>query len=169
MSISGFFQFIFGFILGVVLLVAGSVGAAYYFFNRMASAPPKPVFSEQIPTTAVEETPAPAETEAPAETTEAEVAEPEATETTEADTETEEEETEDSDELPEGAYEARVTWSSGLSLRAEPDLNGSRVGGVDYNEELLVLESSEDGVWQKVRTQGGQEAWVKAGNVERLN
>ncbi|OKH19399.1 SH3 domain-containing protein [[Limnothrix rosea] IAM M-220] len=164
MSISGFFQFIFGFILGVLLLVAGSVGAAYYFFNRMASAPPKPVFSEQIPSTPVEETPEPAATETPAETTETETAEPEATETEET-----EEEAADEDELPEGAFEARVTWSSGLSLRAEPDLNASRIGGVDYNEELLVLEASDDGVWQKVRTQGGAEAWVKAGNVERLN
>ncbi|AFY39431.1 SH3 type 3 domain protein [[Leptolyngbya] sp. PCC 7376] len=159
MSISGFFQFIFGFILGVLLLVAGSVGAAYYIFNRMASAPPKPVFSETIEAP-VEETPA--ETEAPVE----ETAAAEAEEETEA---VEEAEAEEEDDVPEGAFNARVTWSSGLSLRDEPNVNASRIGGVDYNEELLVIGESDDKVWQKVRTQGGQEAWVKAGNVEKIN
>ena len=156
MSISSFFQFIFGFILGVLLLISGSVGAAYYFFNRMASAPPKPVFSETIPAPPVEE-------EAPEEPVEEETvaAEPEATEEVEA-------EEEEEDEIPAGAYKARVTWSSGLSLRAEPDINASRVGGVDYNEEVLILSESNDGVWQKARTQGGQEAWIKSGNVEKL-
>lgn len=153
MSISGFFQFIFGFILGVILLVSGSVGAAYYFFNRMASAPPKPVFSETIPAPPIEETPEPVEEEAVAEGTETE----------------EEEEEEKEDEIPPGAYEAKVTWSSGLSLRSEPDLSASRIGGVAYNEEILILSETDDGVWQKARTKSGQEAWIKAGNVERLD
>lgn len=155
MSISSFFQFILGFILGVLLLVAGSVGAAYYFFNRMASAPPKPVFSETLPAAT------PTKAEPKATTPEEKKAEPAAVE------ETPEEEEEE--EIPAGAYKATVTWSDGLSLRSEPSLEAGRIGGVDYNEEVLVLEMSDDKVWEKIRLGDGTEAWVKAGNVKKVN
>jgi len=152
MSISSFFQFVLGFILGVLLLVAGSVGAAYYFFNRMASAPPKPVFSETIP----QAEPAAVEPEAAAPEAPAPVVE-----------ETPEEEV--AEEIPAGAYAATVTWSEGLSLRSEPSLGASRIGGVDYNEEVLVLEMSDDKVWEKIRLGDGSEAWVKAGNLKKVD
>ncbi|NJN73394.1 MAG: SH3 domain-containing protein [Limnothrix sp. RL_2_0] len=155
MSISSFFQFILGFILGVLLLVAGSVGAAYYFFNRMAADPPKPVFSETLP----QATPTTAEPE----TTPAE--EPAVV----VEDVPEEEEEEETEEIPAGAYAATVTWSGGLSLRSEPSLEAGRIGGVDYNEEVLVLEMSDDKVWEKIRLADGTEAWVKAGNVKKIN
>jgi hypothetical protein len=159
MNISGFFQFIFGFILGVLLLVTGSVGAAYYFFNRLAAAPPKPVFSETVPAAPHAEEPTPLNN--------ADVAKS----PTESNTETKAEEKKETEaeKIPEGAYKAKVSWSSGLSLRAEPDLNADRVGGVDYNTEVLVIEESDDKVWQKIRLSDGQEAWVKAGNVEKVD
>jgi hypothetical protein len=70
--------------------------------------------------------------------------------------------------VPKGAYKGKVTWSSGLSLRADPNTSASRVGGVDYNSELIILETSKDGQWQKVRVANGtQEGWVKAGNVKK--
>ncbi|MGB2925053.1 MAG: SH3 domain-containing protein [Limnothrix sp.] len=156
MSISNFFQFIFGFILGVLLLVAGSVGAAYYFFNRMASAPPKPVFSETLPA------PTTPESEEKTAVTEAE---PVAAE----EEEPEEEEETEAEELPAGAYEATVTWPQGLSLRSEPDADAGRIGGVDYNAQVIVLESSDDDVWDKIRLTDGTEAWVKAGNVKKVD
>lgn len=156
MSISSFFQFILGFILGVLLLVAGSVGAAYYFFNRMASAPPKPVFSETLP----QATPTTAEPKATPEETETAAVEEE---------DVPEEEAEAEEEIPAGAYAATVTWSDGLSLRSEPSLEADRIGGVDYNEEVLVLEMSDDKVWEKIRLEDGTEAWVKAGNVKKVN
>jgi hypothetical protein len=44
------------------------------------------------------------------------------------------------------------------------------LGGIDYNTPVVVLEESQDGVWQKVRVVATeQEGWVKAGNVERNN
>lgn len=155
MSISSFFQFILGFILGVLLLVAGSVGAAYYFFNRMAAAPPKPVFSESLPE-ATPTTPEPKAT-----TPEVQKEEPAVVE--------EEPEEEAAEEIPAGAYAATVTWSDGLSLRSEPSFEASRMGGVDYNEEVLVLETSDDKVWEKIRLDNGTEAWVKAGNLKKVN
>jgi hypothetical protein len=70
--------------------------------------------------------------------------------------------------LPQGAYKGRVTWSSGLSLRADPNSSANRVGGVDYNSELIILETSQDGQWQKVRVaNGSQEGWIKAGNIKK--
>jgi hypothetical protein len=70
--------------------------------------------------------------------------------------------------VPKGAYKGKVTWSSGLSLRSEPNSSAGRVGGVDYNSELIILETSKDGLWQKVRVANGtQEGWIKAGNVKR--
>lgn len=157
MNISGFFQFVLGFILGILLLVTGSVGAAYYFFNRLAAAPPKPVFSETVPATPKTET----DTANKQPNATAKSPDPE------AEAKKEEKET-DPETMPEGAYKAKVSWSSGLSLRSEPDLNAERVGGVDYNAEVVVLEESDDKVWQKIRLNDGQEAWVKAGNLTKI-
>lgn len=71
--------------------------------------------------------------------------------------------------LEPGTYKARVTWQQGLSLRAEPNQNAERTGGLDYNQQIIVLEESADRNWQKVRlADGEQEGWVKAGNIERI-
>ncbi|MBV5260244.1 SH3 domain-containing protein [Synechococcus moorigangaii CMS01] len=163
MNISNLFQFIFGFILGVFFLLLGSVGAAYYFFNRMAASPPKPVFSTE--TVAIPEAPAesPDQDESPAqEPTSTATATPEET-TAEAEPKTE------ASDLPDGAYAATVTWSSGLSLRSEPSQDSSRLGGIDYNAQVTVIGTSEDGSWQQIRLENGTEAWVKAGNLARVN
>jgi hypothetical protein len=153
MTVSNFFQFIFGFILGVLLLVAGSVGAAFFFFNRMASAPPKPVFSETIP-----ESPVKPETKSTDSTTESKTVEKKS-----------EPKKEEEEEMPANAYKAKVSWSGGLSLRAEPSLEAERVGGVDYNTEVLVIKESDDKVWQQIRLSDGTEAWIKAGNLKKID
>ncbi|MDB9530752.1 SH3 domain-containing protein, partial [Nodularia spumigena CS-1038] len=72
------------------------------------------------------------------------------------------------DTLPPGAYRGRVTWPEGLSVRVEPSMDAERIAGVGVNEELIVLEESQDKNWQKIRTQGEQEGWIKIGNTERL-
>lgn len=61
--------------------------------------------------------------------------------------------------------QARVMSPIGLALRAEPTASGTYVGGIPVNEVIQVLGVSSDGQWQKVRRQGGQEGWVKAGNL----
>ena len=159
MSLSGLFQFILGFILGVVLLAVGATGVAYIFFARMAAPPPKPMFSEHK-----QEKPTAASTTTTETTqTKAAVQEQAISESTP------EPSAEEKEELPSGAYRARVTWPQGLSLREEPTIESNRVGGVDYNRELIVLEDSDDKKWQRVRLPGsGQEAWVKAGNVKKI-
>ncbi len=158
MNISGFLQFLIGFIIGIVLFGAGIAGGAYYFLTQISANPTDP--SDPIPTT--EESNA---SESSSETQSVAVEpepkpEPEPTPTVEPEREA----------LPDGAYRARVTWSTGLNLRAEPSENADSVGGVGFNSELIILSTSGDRNWQRVRVVGsGQEAWVKAGNVTRID
>ena len=154
------FQFILGFLLGVVLLAAGGAGLGFIFFSRLAAPPPKPIFSEEKPVGSPDGKP-----------------EKTATKTSETEPAVEQpkpspspaEKPEPKEELPPGSYKARVNWSTGLSLRAEPSKEAERIGGVEYNREIIILEKSRDGQWEKVRVAGStQEGWVKAGNVEKI-
>ena len=157
--LSGVFQFLLGFFLGIFLLVGGTASLAYVVFSRMNANPEKPTFAEETaPETKAE---AKSQPVAKQETKTQPVEEVVATEPV-----VEEEETED---LPDGAYRAKVTWSTGLSMRSQPDSDAERIGGVEYNSELIVLQTSADGGWQQVRLPGSQsEGWVKAGNVEKV-
>ncbi|OKH18999.1 peptide-binding protein [Hydrococcus rivularis NIES-593] len=151
--IANIFQFLIGFFLGILVLAGGTTAAAYVFFTKMSANPPKPIFAEekQENTAATQ----------PQQPTVAESSSPDS-----SDRQVQEDQ---QDELPAGAYKARVTWSEGLSLRSEPSREAKRVGGVDYNAELIVLQDSIDKQWQKVRLlDGTQEGWVKAGNVEKI-
>jgi hypothetical protein len=69
--------------------------------------------------------------------------------------------------LPPGAYESRVIQPMGLILRQGPE-GASSGNGVEYNEVLVVLETSSDGAWSKVRS-GSREGWVKSGNLEKTS
>lgn len=61
--------------------------------------------------------------------------------------------------------QGRVIEPIGLALRAAPEAEGAYIGGVPMNEVVTVLGLSEDGRWQRVRRQDGQEGWVRAGNL----
>ena len=157
MTISGFFQFIIGFILGTIFFTAGVGGGIYFFLSKMSVDPSKPVYSEEKSETVAKNQPSQANTntnnnsysifhnnkiqESPRK----------------------------NEDLLSGTYRARVTWPTGLSLRAFPDQNAERIGGVGYNWEIIILSYSDDRKWQKVRIlSSGQEGWVKAGNVEKI-
>ncbi|AFY76470.1 MAG: SH3 domain-containing protein [Hydrococcus sp. C42_A2020_068] len=152
--IANIFQFLIGFFLGILILAGGTTAAAYVFFTKMSANPPKPIFAEEKHenTAATQpQQPTVAESSSPDSSDDRQVQEGQ------------------QDELPPGAYKARVTWSEGLSLRSEPGREAERVGGVGYNAELIVLQDSIDKQWQKVRlSDGTQEGWVKAGNVEKI-
>lgn len=70
---------------------------------------------------------------------------------------------------PTANYQARISLDQGLNMREGPTVDAQRVGGVDYNEEVTVLEESSDKEWVRVRTTGGQEGWIKSGYTERQN
>jgi len=67
-------------------------------------------------------------------------------------------------------YPARITQSQGLNVRQSPGRDAARVGGVDYNQRVVVLEDSPDKEWQRVRIEGSDvEGWIKSGYTERVD
>jgi uncharacterized protein YgiM (DUF1202 family) len=148
----GLTKLILGIALALVLLSLTGVATARYFMAKLSVLPPKPVFDNDVLT----EQPVPAE--APAEPQpQPEAANPPA-------------EAANAPENPPGSYRAVVVQPIGLVLRSGPGAEHQQLGGVDHNDEVLVLETSDDGRWMKVRLgDSGQEGWVKAGNTQNLN
>jgi len=136
-------QITIGFILGVLVVTGGAVGAAYVMLNKMAKEPPKPVYPEEQEANTSHESESAVNAEE--------------TETTAAD-------------LPANGYRARVVPEIGLYVREEPNLEANRIGGLGHQWEIVVLQTSEDGEWEKIRIpDSGEEGWVKAGNLERID
>jgi hypothetical protein len=152
--LSNIFQFILGFVIGIALITGLSVGLGLIYISKLSMKPPKPNFPQvkseiNLPENATSSSSSEANTEANPE--------PETIEEPEE------------PELPPDAYKARVTWPQGLSLREEPDVNAARIGGVEHNAEIIILEETRDKQWQRVRLPWSeQEGWVKGGNVERV-
>ena len=156
----GLAKLVFGVSLALVLHFLTGVATARYFMAKLSVLPPKPVFDND----AINAQTANAEEAAPNPGTAATETTPEAT-VAEAEVEPPPEEIEN----PPGSYEAVVVQPIGLVLRGGPGLEFEQMGGVDYNEEVLILQASEDGRWLNVRVpSSGQEGWVKAGNTEQL-
>ncbi|MEA5581908.1 SH3 domain-containing protein [Nodularia harveyana UHCC-0300] len=151
-TISNVFKFILGFLLAIAILIGSGAAVALYFMNRSLIPPDKPIFANDSPSLQ-NQSPQATEVKATPETTPTPTptATPEPTE-----------------KLPPGAYRGTVTWPAGLSVRAEPSVEANSIGGVPVNEELIVLENSQDQNWQKIRTQSGQEGWVKINNIQRI-
>ncbi len=155
MNPSSLFQFIIGFFLGIILFGAGIAGGAYFFLTNVAGNTSKPVFSEEKPSKEKETKPSAAVTKEETKPAPVETKKPEPEKPVET--------------LPKGAYKATVTWSTGLSLRSNPSKDSERVGGVGYNSELIILSTSNDNQWQKVRIpNSGEEGWIKSGNVKKI-
>lgn len=167
--LSGLLKIILGVSLAFSILIGSGVAAALYFMNRTSVAAPKPIYPNDSPAVRAKAaaeakaspTPTPVDSEAKAQAEATPTPTPTPKETPEVVQE---------EPLPDGAYNARVTWQKGLSLRAEPTQNANRVGGVGFNEKIIVLEVSPDNVWQKIRVEGSkQEGWVKAGNTRKTD
>jgi Bacterial SH3 domain len=153
--ISGLLKLILGFVLAIAVLLGTGVTVALYFVNRTAIPPAKPTFANDNPAFKnqdTKETKTKSKPESKPETS----PNPSPTKTPE--------------ELPPGAYTGRVTWSEGLSLRAKPNQESEKVGGVAFNQKIIVLEENPDKSWVKIRLEDSkQEGWVKVGNIERVN
>ncbi len=160
--LSNILKIILGVFLAIAILVGGSAALAIYFMNRTSITPPKPVFSNDKAAVKAQaaKTPTPGATTANSQTKTA--PKPKPTPTKSASEEQEK-------PLPPGAYPATVTWPQGLILRAEPEVNAERLGGIGFKAKVVVLELSNDKVWQKIRIEdSGKEAWVKAGNTKKV-
>lgn len=146
-----------GVIIAIALLVTGSVALALIFINRAATPPPKPIFAND---TAAVKKQAKASTSSST-TAKSKVADASANPSPSEPA---------ASPLASGTYAARVTWEQGLSVRSEPSLEAERIGSVDYNQQLIVLEESQDQKWQRIRLEDDElEGWVKSGNTERVN
>ncbi|MBD2678748.1 MULTISPECIES: SH3 domain-containing protein [Nostoc] len=165
---SGLIKYLLGFFLAIAVLIGSGVAVALYFMNRTGIPPAKPIFSNDSPLVKAQApkatepggkpTPTPSPTKSPSSPTPT----PTPTESPQP--------TPSPTPLPSGAYRGRVSWADGLSLRAQPNQDGERIGGVGFNQKIIVLEESEDKAWQKIRLEdSGQEGWVKAGNTEKTD
>lgn len=138
-----------GVFLALVLLSLTGVATARYFMAKLSVLPPKPVYENDVALQA-ENTDAQAAPQANADAV-PEAAPPAA-------------------ELPPDSYVAVVVQPIGLVMRSGPGAENPQLGGVDYQEEVLVLETDESGNWMKVRIrETGQEGWVKSGNTQNVD
>ncbi|MEC4984148.1 MAG: SH3 domain-containing protein [Oscillatoria sp. PMC 1068.18] len=143
-GLSNIIQLLIGVIIGLTLLTATAGGIGYYFLTKLSAHPAKPVFAEEKKTANTADS---------------------ATESSETAKEAQPKE----EKLPPGAYKAKVTWSEGLSLRDTPSEDANRIGGIAFEQEIIILKESDDNNWQKVRIpETKEEGWVKAGNVEKV-
>ncbi|AFZ13591.1 SH3 type 3 domain-containing protein [Crinalium epipsammum PCC 9333] len=157
MSLSGLAKFVVGFLAGIVLLLLGSAAAGLFLFSTLSATPPRPVFPEEKQQKKV--TNINTKTSTVAATNSKLVSSTQVSPSPSQET-----------QLEPGAYKARVKWESGLSMRSEANFESSKVGGVAYNQEVVVLQDSDDKQWQKVRVvETNEEGWVKAGNLEQAD
>lgn len=146
-------QLLIGILTGLVGLV-GILGAGgYYFFvTQMSTRPPKPIFAEErdggksIAAKPKPKPPAAKPTQVPATPQD-----PNAPQ-----------------KLPPEAFNAKVVWKDGLSLKKEPDSSAQKLGGVAFNAKVAIIKTSEDKQWVLIRSQiDNLEGWVKAGNIDK--
>jgi uncharacterized protein YgiM (DUF1202 family) len=153
---SSLVKLVLGFVIAISLLISGSVALALIFINRSSTLPPKPIFANDTNAVKKKANILPTKPKTPAvaakKSTPVKSSKPSPS------------------PLASGTYSARVTWNEGLSVRAEPSLEAERIGSLDYNQKVVVLQQSKDEKWQQIRLDDGElQGWVKAGNTERIN
>jgi uncharacterized protein YgiM (DUF1202 family) len=145
----GLSKLVFGVFLALILMSLAGVATARYFMSRLSLLPPKPMFENDAPVQpVVPPTGSPLiATTASTQGTPIPPATP----------------------LTAGAYKAVVSQPIGLVLREGPGTTFRQLAGIDHNTPLVVLEESPDKQWLHVRLEvNGQEGWVKAGNIRKV-
>ncbi|MDZ8185354.1 MAG: SH3 domain-containing protein [Nostoc sp. ChiSLP02] len=170
--LSGLLKYVLGFFLAIAVLIGSGVAVALYFMNRTAIPPGKPIYPNDSPLVKAQAPKKPTEAGGKPTATPKTSADPSPTATS-TPTSTESPQPTPSSTpkpLPPGAYRGRVSWADGLSLRSEPNQDAERIGGVGFNQKIIVLEESPDKAWQKIRLEDTeQEGWVKSGNTEKVD
>ncbi len=151
-------QLIIGILIGLIGLGAAAGGAGYYFFiTQMSTHPPKPVFAEERdggkPVAKAKAKPKPVVatiTPSPS---------PEGIDLQNPD---------EVKPLAPGAYDAKVMWKDGLSLKKDPEPGAEKVGGVEFNANVAIIETSDDKQWVKIQLERDNlQGWVRAGNIDK--
>ncbi len=148
MSLTNISQFVLGVTLAIGLLFASGMAATRYLLTRVATPPPRPTFPNDPSPSPIAPPAAPSAVASPAAPAASPAASP--------------------SPATEG-FAARVNQPIGLILRQEASADAAQIGGVDFNQQVTVLQDSPDGGWQKIRLTDGSEGWVKGGNTERIN
>lgn len=162
MTLAGAAKFVLGVSLALAILAGGSAAVALYFMYRVTTHPPKPTFANEL-------NQKPKAVPAPKQQAQPEISNPDNTNNAESTTEKANSDTNSTEPLAPGTYRARVSWEKGLSLRAEPGAGAERIGELEYNQQIVVLEASPDKNWQRVRlSDSDREGWIKAGNIEKI-
>ncbi len=180
-TLSSVLSFFVGVLLASALLVLSSAIVARYFITKLTALPPKPTFTTKTtvkappkPNATAAATPKPSIAPKPSPSAKpvsvAKVDSVVNESTTPKPSLSPSPQASPKPPSPTDGYRARVVQPIGLVLRDNPTSGSAQVGGIDYNQQVTVLEQSPDGVWIRVRLEGSQkEGWVKAGNTEKVN
>lgn len=148
MGWTGFFKGFSAVVVAIALLLGGSFILFQFLVSQFTASPPRPTFPNDKPATAAK---APTPTK-PSPTPAPVVASPKPS---------------PSPSPSPVSKRARVTLGEGLNVRQAPSADAERVDGVDYSDEVTILEESPDKEWIKVRVDStGVEGWIKAGYTE---
>ncbi|MBW4520808.1 MAG: SH3 domain-containing protein [Scytolyngbya sp. HA4215-MV1] len=153
MKWSGVVKVLVGLAIAIAIFAVAGV-LAFRYISQMTSLPPRPTFPNDQPSAKVKPSTAVAQpkTQAKPKPTPTPSKSPSPTATDAA------------------TYPARINLSQGLNVRDAPSVDANRIGGVDYNEQVSVLEESADGEWQRIRVESsGLEGWIKSGYSERID
>jgi Bacterial SH3 domain len=168
MNWSALVKLLVGFSLAIALLFFAGVSTTRYLITRLTAPPPRPSFPNDDPNFTL--SPSPAQAQSPAAATSPAASPAAATSSPTPTPSVSPTATPTPSPDEPGAYEARVTQSIGLVVRQEPSRSAPQAGGVSYNQSIVVLETSADGEWLRVRVgDSGLEGWIKAGNTEPIN
>jgi hypothetical protein len=164
MAVSRFFQVVFGVILALAIFIGAGSLIGFLLMHRMWGQPPRPTFANDDPNY---------KSKALAEAKTKKLQAQKEQQAKQAQTKpkpTAKPTPKPTPTLEPGAYEAKVTWPEGLSIRAQPNYDSEAVGGIDFDTPVVVLSSSDDGVWDQIRVKStGEKGWIKAGNVEKTS
>jgi hypothetical protein len=138
-------QVFIGILIGLLGLSGIAAGVGYYLFiTQISTHPPKPVFAEEREgsKTAI---------------------------SAQASQSTVETDPNAIQELTPLAYDGKVIWKDGLSLRKEPDSSAEKVGTLAFEAKVAVIKTSDDKVWALVQPETEKiQGWIKASNIEKI-
>ena len=154
-------QLLTGILIGLIGLGSIAGGVGYYFFiTQMSTRPPKPVFAEErdggksiAKAKAKSQQPKDGTVPMPA------VPSPVTIDPNNPDA---------AQPLAPEAYDAKVIWKDGLSLKKDPDPSSEKVGGVAFDAKVAIVETSDDKQWVKIQSATDNlQGWVRSGNIDK--
>jgi Bacterial SH3 domain len=146
--------------IGITIGLAGLVGVLggtgwYLYVNQMNTRPPKPIFAEERsggkPVATKPKTKLPVTTKSSKPEVATDPTNPDAVK-----------------KLAPEAYDAKVIWKDGLSLKKEPNSGAEKIGGVAFNAKVAIVKTSDDKQWVLIQSETDNlQGWVKAGNIDK--